>query len=174
MQETHSNLDNEVDWGLWWKGEHFLSHGNNLSAGVAILFAPSLNFSILWKNELEPGRLLNIRAEIHNMNFIFVNIYAPNSGIERIRLFSKLEPFLRQQHGGDFVVFGGDWNCTLDTNEEEPHQVSATCLARLVNNFHLSDVWRENNPLVQQYSWVSFRRHTFCCSFRQVLDRFSS
>ncbi len=172
LQETHSNLDNEGDWGLWWKGEHFLSHGNNLSAGVAIFFAPSLNLNILWKNELEPGRLLIVRAEIHNMNFIFVNIYAPNLGIE-IRLFSKLEQFLRQQHDGDFVVLGGDWNCTLDfiidRNGEEPHQMSAICLARLVNNFHLSDVWREKNPLVKQYSWVSFSYDTLSAA---RLDRF--
>lgn len=44
LQETHSNLDNEVDWGLWWKGEHFLSHGNNLSAGVAIFFCSFSQF----------------------------------------------------------------------------------------------------------------------------------
>jgi len=145
LQETHSDPDNEVDWGLWWRGEHFLSHGNNLTAGVAILLAPSLNCSILWKNELVPGRLLIVRAEIHNMNFIFVNIYAPNIGIERTRLFFKLEQFLRQQDDRDFVVCGGDWNCTLDfikdRTGEEPHQMSATCLARLVKNFHLSDVW---------------------------------
>jgi len=71
LQETHSNSDNEVDWGLWWRGEHFLSHGNNLSAEVAILFAPSLNCSNLWKNELVPGRLLIVRAEIHKYELIF-------------------------------------------------------------------------------------------------------
>lgn len=38
LQETHSSCSNEVNWGLWWKGEYVLSHGTNLSAGVAILF----------------------------------------------------------------------------------------------------------------------------------------
>lgn len=32
LQETHSDMDNEVEWGMWWKGQHVLSHGTNLSA----------------------------------------------------------------------------------------------------------------------------------------------
>lgn len=35
LQETHSDVLNEVDWGLWWKGASVLSHGTNVSAGVA-------------------------------------------------------------------------------------------------------------------------------------------
>lgn len=40
LQETHSDQSNEAEWGLWWEGEHILSHGSNLSAGVAVLFSP--------------------------------------------------------------------------------------------------------------------------------------
>lgn len=39
LQETHSDINNEVDWGLWSDGQFVLSHGTNLSAGVAILFS---------------------------------------------------------------------------------------------------------------------------------------
>ncbi len=38
LQETHSDINNEVDWGLWSDGQFVLSHGTNLSAEVAILF----------------------------------------------------------------------------------------------------------------------------------------
>ncbi len=27
LQETHSSQNDEVDWGFWWKGDIFLSHG---------------------------------------------------------------------------------------------------------------------------------------------------
>lgn len=47
LQETHSTCSNEVNWGLWWKGEHVLSHGTNLNAGVAVLFSPTFNVKIL-------------------------------------------------------------------------------------------------------------------------------
>jgi len=41
LQETHSDKGTEVDWGLWREGEKVLSHGTDLSAGVAVLFSPS-------------------------------------------------------------------------------------------------------------------------------------
>lgn len=34
LKETHSDVDNEVEWAMWWEGQHRLSHGINLSAGV--------------------------------------------------------------------------------------------------------------------------------------------
>ena len=37
LQETHSDSLNETDWGMWWGGQYVLSHGSNLSAGVASL-----------------------------------------------------------------------------------------------------------------------------------------
>lgn len=64
LQEMHSNQTNEVKWGLWWEGERVLSHGTNLSAGVAVLFSPALKVNILSINEVHPGRLLIVRAEI--------------------------------------------------------------------------------------------------------------
>ena len=33
LQETHSSADNEAEWGMTWRGQFFLSHGTNLSAG---------------------------------------------------------------------------------------------------------------------------------------------
>ncbi len=96
---------------------------------MAVLFSPALKVKILRKTEIEPGRLVAVRAEISNLSFLFVNIYAPNSGTDRLQLFVKLEQFLKQQQDGDFIILGGDWNCTLDftrdRNGEEPHIQSA-------------------------------------------------
>ena len=64
LQETHSDLNNEVDWGLWWKGQHMLSHGTNFSAGVATLFAQGLGVKVLSTVEVVQGRALMIKAEI--------------------------------------------------------------------------------------------------------------
>lgn len=38
LQETRSDV-NEIKWEMWWKGQYFLSHKTNVSAGVAILFS---------------------------------------------------------------------------------------------------------------------------------------
>ncbi len=53
LQETHSDVANETEGNLWWKGHKILSHGTNLSRGVAILFSSSLDVIIV-KVE-EPG-----------------------------------------------------------------------------------------------------------------------
>ena len=37
LQETHSDVMNEIDWGLWWGEQQVLSHGTSVSAGVTIL-----------------------------------------------------------------------------------------------------------------------------------------
>lgn len=173
LQETHSNFDNEADWGLWWKGERVLSHGTNISAGVAVLFSPNVNLKFLKKNELEPGRLMAVRAEINNFSFLFINIYAPNTGADRLQLFVKLEQFLKLQQTGDFIILGGDWNCTLDftqdRNGDEPHMQSSSCLTRVIKSFNLADVWRENNPLIKQYTWVKISNDRI---FGARLDRF--
>lgn len=142
MQETHSDVKNEVDWRRWWRSECVLSHGIN--AGVIILFPSSSKVKILSKKEIEPGRLLALRAEANGFSVVFVNIYAPNTGDDMINNFNKLKVFLRQQQNGDFMILRGDWNCTqdscLDRNGEEPHMQSSEVL---INVAETSDIWRE-------------------------------
>ena len=38
LQETHSDVFNETDWRREFEGQVILSHFNNMSAGVALLF----------------------------------------------------------------------------------------------------------------------------------------
>lgn len=39
LQETHTDVQSQTHWARDWKGNASLSHGTNLSAGVAILFS---------------------------------------------------------------------------------------------------------------------------------------
>lgn len=70
--------------------ENMSSHGSNVSAGVAIMFNSALKAKILSRFDIEPGRLLLVRAEINNFHFLFVNMYAPNGGTERVILFEMI------------------------------------------------------------------------------------
>ncbi len=29
LQETHSDIENEIEWGMWWKGQHILKPGSH-------------------------------------------------------------------------------------------------------------------------------------------------
>ncbi len=82
LQETHSTIKDEVDWGLFWDGQFFLSHGSNVSGGVAVLFSNSLRVKILNSCVLVKGRGLMVKAEIEGSIYCFINIYAPNIGTE--------------------------------------------------------------------------------------------
>lgn len=66
--------------------------------------------------------------------------------------------FLGKQQGKGFTILAGDWNCTLnallDRSGEEPHFQSSTVLDNVIKTSNLTDIWRENNPSVKQYTWV--------------------
>lgn len=114
LQETHSDIENEVRWGTEWEGEFVLSHGTNTSAGIAVMFSQGLGVRVIVKEEVEKGRALIVQAEVHGYMLIFVNVYAPNRGPDRVRLFAKLAQSLEKYDQNMLLVLGGDWNCTAD------------------------------------------------------------
>lgn len=87
LQETHSDLGNEVEWKMWWEGKTFLSHGSNLSGGVAILFSKKINMTNISSYEIDKGRILIVQVELMGFPFLFINVYSPNNGAERVEFF---------------------------------------------------------------------------------------
>lgn len=158
LQETHSDIKNESELNLWWEGKVCLSHGTNVSAGVAILFATHLNVNILSETEIERGRILMVKAKVENQIFVFINIYAPNKGADKIIMFRKLGEFLKSYTLDGMLIIGGDWNCSLnflvDRNNEEPHPVSAAVLKSFIVQNDLVDVWRDRNKEVKHFTWT--------------------
>ena len=126
LQETHSDEINAVDWGMSWKGSFFLSHGTNVSGGVAVLFSDKLNVNIISKVELVKGRVAVVRAEIKGSVLCLVNVYAPNQGSERITLFNKLKDELGKNQ--DLKIIVGDWKRSFSV-EQHP---ASSCIMRNV------------------------------------------
>lgn len=158
LQETHSDVANEVEWGMWWKGQYVLSHKTNVSAGVAILFSPDLRVNVLKTEEVVNGRLILVRVDIDGFLFNFVNVYAPNVGHDRNIFFIILSDLLKQCSNDGNIIMGGDWNCTenftVDRNSEEPHFQSSSQLSKIIRETEFLDMWRIKNPQVRQYTWV--------------------
>lgn len=69
-----------------------------------------------------------------------------------------MQDFLRKPKDEDLIIVGGNWNChfdfNVDRNGEEPCIQSSRVLDNIVKIYNLSDMWRENNPLIRQYNWV--------------------
>ncbi len=158
LQETHSDKSNEIEWGLWWEGKYALSHGSSTSAGVAVLFSKILNVENFKIEEVVAGRVLCVHTEIERIKFVFINVYAPNVGSERIELFLKIKSHISQYDNFFCIVMAGDWNCTehfnVDRNSEEPHFQSGVVLSKLIEEHDLTDIWRNRNEGIKQYTWV--------------------
>lgn len=149
LQETHTDCSNEEEWSRWWEGESVFSHGSNLSAGVAILFSKNLNLKILSTEEMEKGRVLMVAGEINDLKVIFINVYAPNNGSDRVEVFRKLQSALRKCDNDSCTT-----NFLLDSNREESHSPSSNALQNIIKEFELVDVWRNMNKRIRQYTWV--------------------
>lgn len=158
LQETHTDVDNQLQWRDEWKGQVFLSHGSNTTAGVAILVAVELQAVNPSLFEIITGRLMRLDIDIEGLSFSFFNVYAPNIHTDRIAFFSALNEAIKACPKERIVVLAGDFNCTLnpdiDRNHKEPHPHSAATFKAVVDYHELVDVWREAYPMAKQYTWL--------------------
>ena len=161
LQETHSDKENESRWMMEWEGEAVLSSLSSVSAGVGILFAKHFIPESYTTQEIVAGRLMLVEAKYELFNLVFINIYAPTNGPERVLLLSKLCELLSSCDFKDYLFLGGDFNCTqndlMDRNHTEPHAASKHILTRLIKTHDLVDVWRRQHGNERQYTWVHCR-----------------
>ncbi len=158
IQETHSDKRNEVDWKREWGGQLFLSHKSSMSGGVAILFSKNVTPVSYEFVEIEKGRFLKVIVKFEKKCIVFLNIYAPNNGAERVLFLNLVNTTLKSLNTDDFLVLGGDFNCTendkVDRNHLEPHVASQKVITQLVQTFDLCDIWRNMYKKLRQYTWV--------------------
>jgi len=159
VQETHSTFDNEVDWKREWQGDVFLSHKTSNSCGVGVLFSKSFNPQAVECEEIIKGRLLKVRVIYENVQLVFISVYAPAFGKERLTFLENVNNVVRDCNDKEFLFVGGDWNCTesrRDRNHVEPHPASRARQIQLVETHELHDVWRGLHENQSQYTWTKF------------------
>jgi len=75
----------------------------------------------------------------------------------------------------DFLVLGGDFNCTesdkMDRNHLEPHVASQRVLKQIIQTFDFCDIWRSMHKQLRQYTWVHCKDNSLSLA---RLDRFYS
>uniref|UniRef100_A0A3B4TQD0 Reverse transcriptase domain-containing protein n=1 Tax=Seriola dumerili TaxID=41447 RepID=A0A3B4TQD0_SERDU len=173
LQETHSTEDNEIHWNKEWEGRTFLSHKSSTSCGVGILFSRNFMPQSVLSEEVIKGRLLKITADYENIKMIFINIYAPVLGTERLSVLDVLNDEIEKCNNEGYLFIGGDFNCTvnseLDRNHPEPHPASHSRLLRLIQAHELMDVWRGFHGKQRQYTWCHVKDNSLSMA---RLDRF--
>lgn len=157
IQETHSDASNAVEWAKEFDGLVILSHYTSLSGGVAVLF--SKNFTPYSYNveEITKGRVLKVKAVFENSSFVFICAYAPTMAIERMTFLNTLDDVLNDCSNDDFLMLGGDFNCTendMDRNHVEPHMQSRKRLIQMIKSHSITDIWRNFHGSQRQYTWA--------------------
>src|SRR4029434_4042812 len=134
-----------------------LSHNTSNSGGVAILFSRTFTPLSFQVEEIVKGRLLKVKAQFENHFFVFICVYAPTLAIDRMLFLNSLDNTLRGLDSQEFLLLGGDFNCTekaMDRNHVEPHMPSRRRLIELKNSNVLVDIWRNFHTIDKQYTWV--------------------
>lgn len=161
LQETHSDQKNEVDWRREGDGLTILSHKSSISGGVAILFSKAcipLSYEV---DEIVKGRCVKVVAKFENLNIVFLNIYAPTGGPDRVLFLGIIGNTLKSLKTDDLLFLGGDFNCTqndkLDRNHLEPHTASQRAVVQMIETYDLCDLWRSMHQSARQYTWAHSR-----------------
>ncbi|CAM2118823.1 unnamed protein product [Caretta caretta] len=160
LQETHTAPAVKASWQQEWGDRVYFSHLSARSARVTTLFSPALWPKMLGVAEVVPGHLLHVWACVEGLTLNLVNIYAPNTGPERVRFYQQVLAFLGTLDPHECLVLGGDFNTTLedrDCSGVEKSQAATGVLMEIMNHHSLVDVWRDHHPddeATFTYVWV--------------------
>lgn len=156
LQETHCHLrKEEVKWSHEWGTQSIWSRGTNRSKGVAVLFNPKCKYVI--KNKvIDPNGRYIIFDIISNENsFRFINIYAPNSEVDRVMFINKMHSWMNP----DIETFiAGDFNCALNSDIDRLNCVGSRDIGQIdmslfMKHYDMEDIFRRRNPTKRVYSW---------------------
>lgn len=107
--------------------------------------------------EIIKGCLLKVKVKYEHVTFVFLNVYAPTKGVDRMGFLDVLCDTVKVSSDDEYLFLCGDFNCTenppLDRNHIEPHPASSRRLRQLAAAADLSDVWRFFNRHRRQYTW---------------------
>ena len=151
---------------LWTGLQVFLSPGSPRARGCIIAISPSSTLSDAHQVDCpgNDGRFVRVDAVLHGRPITFASIHAPNSGAERRAFFQLLPGWLPTD--GRLLAIGGDFNCVASADLDcvyglqGPPRVNTrlqgyAALRTVMQQHDLHDVWRQQNPSVQDVTHVS-------------------
>lgn len=157
LQETYLSDNEHNTLKTEWVGQVYFSSYKSHSRGTCILINREVPF-ILGNLATDPnGRFVMISGTINGTSITFLNIYAPNS--DEPTFISDMVLMFNENCKG-LGVLGGDFNVTLCSNDKSnqakaSNLKSAKVLYNLCADCGLTDVWRELNPGVRDYTFFS-------------------
>ena len=154
LQETLAARPDMIDsLRSKWPGKSFWSPALGKQGGVAILVSPKTDFDVLqWKKDTS-GRVLSVLARAGDINYNFVNIYAPTNPSERKRFFDTIPDYF---FPNSVRILAGDFNCVENAADKfGGNFVSANELKDLRRSARVVDIWRKTHGNSVQCTWFN-------------------
>ena len=156
LQDTHFSKDLEKLVQNEWGFKAVFNSLNSRSRGVAIFFNNNFEFKLNKTHTDDSGNVLILDILIFDRKITLVNIYGPNKDTPEfyIDLENKLIEF-----GNNDIIIVGDFNMILNPqidciNYKHLNNPNARLqVLRLMNDFNLFDVWREENEEKKLFTW---------------------
>ena len=102
---------------------------------------------------------------IDGTRFLLANIYAPSGGgaatvSARKKIFTNISARISSYTNAEFVILGGDFNCTLNTQMDRSRFTiypdrSLPSLNQVIHELNLEDIWRTFHPHEREYTLCS-------------------
>ena len=120
LQELHCQQKTYDLWKKEWGGEVYLSGDSSNSIGVGILINSNFAYTVKEYKNIIDGRMQSVKLSIHEKDYLFLNIYAPNSPTNNVSFLTKIEEFIIS-NDSETVIVGGDFNIVIDTEYDKKH-----------------------------------------------------
>ena len=160
LQETHLTFEQENFIRSCWGFEVFCAGNSTNSNGVAILFSNNFEYKLHNCIRDPRGRFILLDLEICQKRVSLLNVYGPSIG-DNVDFFIETDQVLQNQTANKIII-GGDWNCTLSSEDCKFYVNSLNRpntrekIKELMAKYNLIDIWRVLNPLKNQYTWRKF------------------
>ncbi len=150
-------------WKSQWGNYIFCSHASQCSAGVCTLknlFAGKISHTDFDTN----GHYMRHIVQIHNFNFIVLNVYGYNSKAENDIILDRIEERIVHwltKFPNAYILLGGDFNITLDGVDRWPpgsYSNMNVKLKMLMQRFDLIDAWRVKHLNSIAFTWCNNSR----------------
>jgi exonuclease III len=142
-----------------------LNHNSKFnSRGTAILISSKLKYTVEKTYCDDIGNILMMLIKIGNVKLLLGSVYGPNE--DNAEFFRLLGENIREMRP-DYVVFGGDWNTTLDGRAVAqnidvlnmaniPSVQRSRMIIDLCNKYGLTDPYRYLYPDAREFMYVPY------------------
>ena len=155
LQETHSEITDELFWKAEWGGSIAFSHGERNARGVCILIKKDIQYEQKTVPNNGEGRIVLCDVTTIRGTVSLCAIYAPNR--EHTSFFVNMLQTVIE--ATDNVIIIGDFNLALDccvdrTGCKTNNNKSAEILNTAINDLLYTNIWRVRNPEVKRWWYM--------------------